>query len=63
MEQIFTCITNIAMFGIFAKLAMYFNHWWIIIFGLLAISTYKRIRFVPYDENDEQDNDQDNDHE
>lgn len=63
MEQFFICITNIMMLGIFAKLAMYFNHWWIIIFGLLAMQTYKILQTVSYNENDQQDSDQDNDHE
>lgn len=63
MEQFFICITNIMMLGIFAKLAMYFNHWWIIIFGLFAMQTYKILQTVSYNENDQQDNDQDNDHE
>ena len=63
MEQIFICITNIMTLGIFAKLAMYFNHWWIIIFGLFAMQTYEILQTVSDNENDQQDNDQDNDHE
>lgn len=63
MEQIFICITNIAMLGIFAKLSMYFNHWWIIILGWFAMQTYNMLQVAPDDENDRQDNDQDNDHE
>lgn len=63
MEKIFICITNIAMLGIFAKLAMYFNHWWIIIFGLLTIQTYRTIQIAPPMDDDESDNDQDRDHE
>ena len=57
MEQIFICITNIEMLGIFVKLAMYFNRWWIVIFGWLAMQTYNMLQVVPDNENDHQDND------
>lgn len=63
MEQFFICITNIIMLGIFAKLAMYFNHWWIMIFGYLAMQTYNALQVISVDENDKHNNDQDNDHE
>ena len=40
----FTVIYNIAIITIFAKVAMYFNKWWIALFGLLAIASYKETR-------------------
>lgn len=41
MEFAFVCITNIAVVGIFAKIAIHFDKWWIILFSLLAIASYR----------------------
>lgn len=41
MEFTFTVIYNIVIVGIFAKIAMYFGKWWIILFSLLAMGSYK----------------------
>lgn len=37
----FTVIYNIVIVGIFAKMAMHFGKWWIILFSLLAMGSYK----------------------
>lgn len=41
MEPAFVCIANIAIVGIFAKLAIHFDKWWIILFALLGMASYK----------------------
>lgn len=41
MEPLFVCVANIAIVGIFAKVAMHFDKWWIVLFALLAIASYR----------------------
>ena len=41
MEPAFCCIANIAIVGIFAKVAIHFDKWWIILFSILAIASYR----------------------
>lgn len=41
MESVFVSVSNIAIVGIFAKVAMHFDKWWIILFSLLAIASYR----------------------
>ena len=41
MESVFVSISNIAIVGIFAKVAMHFDKWWIVLFALLAIASYR----------------------
>lgn len=51
----FTVIYNIVVVAIFAKVAMYFNKWWIALFGLLAIASYKETRESPKNALNEED--------
>lgn len=41
MESIFFSIANIVIVGIFAKVAIQFDKWWIILFSLLATASYR----------------------
>lgn len=41
MEPVFVCISNMVIMVIFAKCAIHFDKWWIILFGLLAMASYK----------------------
>lgn len=49
MEPAFVCIANIAIVGIFAKLAIHFDKWWISLFSLLAIASYRVDKSVKKD--------------
>lgn len=41
MEAIFLSDANIVVTAIFAKLAIHFDKWWIILFSLLALASYE----------------------
>lgn len=41
MGLIITVIYNIVIVGIFAKIAMHFEKWWIVLFSLLAMGSCK----------------------
>lgn len=41
MEALFICVVNIVVIAIFAKLAIHFDKWWIILFSLMTLTSYK----------------------
>lgn len=53
MEAFFLCVANIVVTAIFAKLAIHFDKWWIILFGLLAMASYKADKPAKEKTNDE----------